>query len=152
MLTKTRNHLILFMMLLSGFMFAACSESSIDRAIENEEVAGSITEGAEEAQEADATVSLQPRWQSVMQVEGREDKKSKRFKINSPEWRISWHTEPAEEDAEFLIFLYDLENPDFEEIIAVSPESDMAEMKGKGDFVLEVRASQPYEVDIKEYR
>ncbi len=144
-----------YLLLVVALLFtglSGCSEGSIDRALGSEEtVDNSIKTDDVAGESIENNVSMKPRWQPVVQLKGSSDKRTKRFGVNSPEWRISWQTEPGAQNDEFFIFLYEKEGDD-PLIIATSPENDMAEMEGQGEFFLEVRASQPYKVDIKEYR
>lgn len=143
--------LAVFVALLS----TACSEQSIDNAVEDNGVAGSMTEGEQSAEEealANGRVEVKPRWQPVMELKGSGDKRSKNFSVDGAQWRISWSTEPIDDNKEFFIFLYDKEGGEDPIIIATSPENDMAELDGSGLFYIEVRASQPYNIEVKEYK
>ena len=147
-----QRNLWLIIVSASLLTLTACGEGSIDRALGGDEtVDNSISTDDAVGEPIGGDVSMKPRWQPVVKLKGSSDKRTQRFNVNSPEWRISWQTEPGVQDDEFFIFLYEKEGDD-PLIIATSPENDMAEMEGQGEFFLEVRASQPYNVSIKEYR
>jgi len=138
--------------LLALLAFSACSEQSIDRTLENDGVAGSIAEnGAAAASSANDGVALKPRWRAVTDVVGTGNKASDPFSIDAPNWRIAWKTKPVDNREEFMIFLYD-DDTEEQYIITQSAENDVVEMEGSGVFHLEVVASQPYEIEVKEYK
>jgi hypothetical protein len=142
-----------------GLLMSACTESSIDSAMQNEEKSGSIQQGQQKQQQkkqediTDGSIKVKPRWRSVMNIRGSGDQKSRLFKIDSPKWRIQWHTE-APSSGESKEFFIQLHAPETGEtlFIATSPEDDMAELDTPGEFKLEVRAEQPYNISVKEFK
>jgi hypothetical protein len=149
----------LLALLAGAFALSACSEQSIDRSLNGDNVAGSMVQG-EGASGTHANedvnngrVRVQPRWQNVLDLRGQSDRRSRAFSVDSDRWTISWKTQPGSESgAEFMIFLYDQQNPGDPLVITTSPENDMAEMEGAGVFYVEVVASQPYTIEVKEYK
>lgn len=137
-----------------GLTLSACSEGSIDSALGTDNVNNSVTEAAPAAaNERPTTAAVKPRWRTLAELKGSSDKQTKPFRVNSPEWRITWETEPTSKEEEFFIFLYETGYEDEPIIIATNPSNDVAEMEAvNGEFYLEVRAKQPYRVDIKEYK
>jgi hypothetical protein len=87
-----------------------------------------------------------------MKLNGQADRRSKAFSIDSDKWRITWKTQPNDRDGEFIVMLYDQQNPGEPLIITNSPENDMSDVEGNGVYYLEVTSSQPYQIEITEFK
>lgn len=104
-----------------------------------------------------AELKVQPKWKEVLRVRNIENHKTKRFEISGSEWKIKWRTKPGRNstgDEDFIIILYDKNNQDVSEIIAnvTGEDEDFTFLEGKGEYYLDIKTSQPYEVVVEQIK
>lgn len=99
---------------------------------------------------------VKPKWYTVSTVEGNGSKQSEPFRINTDgDWKIRWRTTPgAQGTDEFVIILYDKNDEFINEIIAnvAGQDEDFAYLEGKGEYFIEIKSSQEYQVVVEEQR
>lgn len=96
-------------------------------------------------------VRIKEKWRPLVKIFSKTPKKTPPFRVAGKEWKIYWKNK---EQGELILILYDANNPDYSEIIAntTSQDEDVVYLTGKGQYILEVVAKQPYEVIVEELR
>lgn len=96
-------------------------------------------------------VRVKEKWRPLVKILSKTPKKTPPFRVAGKEWKIHWKNKGQ---GELILILYDANNPDYSEIIAntTSQDEDVVYLTGKGQYILEVVAKQPYEVLVEELR
>ncbi|MDW8236428.1 MAG: hypothetical protein RMK98_07420 [Bacteroidia bacterium] len=122
-------------------LLPACTPSDMQSS-ENVPLSGTISR---------AEVRIKEKWRPLLKITSRKPQKTPSFRITGKEWRVHWKNKEA---GEFIIVLYDANNPDYSEVLVntSSPDEDVLYLTGKGQYVLEVVGKQKYEVIVEELR
>lgn len=146
-------------------LLVACSPEQLDRSLESGEASGSIASSGD-AQSSDQQPTpdkinvervAKPKWRLLKRFEGKSNKKTPSFKVQSEEWKINWRVQSrGKDDGEFIIILHNKRDKNDTEIVAqqVGSGEDFADFTGGigEEYYLDVTSKQPYEIWIEEYR
>lgn len=94
-------------------------------------------------------------WYEVTSFEGNSHKNTETFNVSGYEWRINWSTEPDPEygDSNFVVFVHnEKDGNDDLAVNIIGAGGDTTYMRGSGDYYLEIKTRQPYEITIEEKR
>jgi len=159
---RTQIPIQLIFFLIALFGFSACNTDQIDRALETDEAAGSISQtqgepGSDASPEISVERIAKPKWKLLKSVKGKKSQKSPAFKVGSEEWKIRWEVKSRDnDDSEFIIIMHNKNDKQDSEIVAQQMGSgkDFADFTGGiGDeYYLDISSKQPYEVWIEEYK
>lgn len=122
-------------------------QEAYERAMQGQASTSTITDS--EAQ------SLKLQWSKVIKLKANTSKKSKVFKIQGKEWKISWKTTPKKgKEGEFILLLRDKRNKNDAEIIAnvTGADEDTRYLNSKGSYYLVINTNQNYEVWVEELK
>ncbi len=99
-------------------------------------------------------LAIKPKWKQVILIKGKGPKESEIFRIRGKEWKIAWKTQSDETSDEFILILYDKNNPENTEVIAntTGDSEDFVYLEGKGEYYLSINTKQSYEITIEELR
>ena len=145
----------------------SCGTDSVDSAVEQEGESASVQHATNPKNDSGETIEdedsdLEPKrlpkrnWKKVAEFFGSKSSKTKTFKIKGKEWKINWSVEEKGNDnGEFIIILHNKKDKNDTEIIAQQTGSgaDFAPFEGgQGEYYLEVQSSQPYTIEIQEFK
>ncbi len=131
--------------------FTACNdieslEENVQKTEENNLMDGELSK---------KKLKVKPRWKQVKEISGKETLETRPFKIKGKEWQIKWSVKENGDEPEFILILYDKNDPSFTEVIANTDEAenDFAYLEGKGEYYLAVNAKNVrYKVTIEEVK
>jgi len=152
----------------SSAVITSCSTDSIDEAVEGEQETNSLPSSKRDKDkngdpiDSDGGAEIPPerivghKWRKVSEIRGTKSMKSKTFKIKGKEWKVNWVVEEKGDDnGEFIVILHNKKDKNDTEIIAQQTGSgpDFAPFEGgQGEYYLEITSSQPYSIEIQEYK
>lgn len=161
------NRVIILILTALTLIFFSCGTDSVDNAVNEENESASVdnahrpkNEDGEPtiSDEADIEPTRLPKrnWKKIAEFFGAKSQKTKTFKVKGKEWKVSWNVEEKGNDnGEFIIILHNKKDKNDTEIIAQQKGSgeDFAPFEGgQGEYYLEVQSTQPYSIEIHEYK
>lgn len=146
--------------------FTGCNTKQMDSALEGDGVETSIAEEKEKKNKAntravtgekvDVERVAKPKWRQLCYFSGTKNKKSKPFKVNGKEWKISWNVKPGTKtDSEFILILHNKKDKEDTEIITtqIGPGEDFEIYEGgQGEYYLDINSALPYQIEVLEYK
>lgn len=140
---------------------ASCSES-IDSTLDEEQQSNTVNIPKNRNGDPEDPSQIPPerivghKWRKVSEFKGTRSMKTKTFKIKGKEWKVNWNVEEKGKDnGEFIVILHNKKDKNDTEIIAQQTGSgpDFAPFEGgQGEYYLEVTSSQPYSIEVHEYK
>jgi hypothetical protein len=140
------------------FIVAAIVTPSKDEKLTNtQKVLKDVSEATNGTIQTSITETEKPKtWQRVMQFNGSSIKTTRKFTINSDEWKIKWSTYPGEYgDMNFQIYLYNNDgNLAGSGIIAniIGKGNDESYVYESGEYYLTINTAQNYRIIIEQYK